>query len=195
MEYDYQPLSKAYIDDFIKKGTQRIGFLSKTMDNFLNFYKSSSDLRLFSVSKITHEITAFLLEPFKSLGINLVINVEKDFLLKGIENEFQQVILNIINNAKEAIQEQKKTSSTISVDILEQGEQGLIIIKDDAGGIPEAILNDIFKLEYTTKVNGNGIGLYLVQKIVTQRFKGTVDVKNNDSGACFTLRFNSAKGV
>lgn len=200
MEYDYQPLSKAYIDDFIKKGTQRIGFLSKTMDNFLNFYKSSSDVRLFSVSKITHEISAFLLEPFKSLGISLVINVEKDFLLKGIENEFQQVILNIINNAKEAIQEQKKkkkkkTSSTISVDILEQGEQGLIIIKDDAGGIPEAILDDIFKLEYTTKVNGNGIGLYLVQKIVTQRFKGTVDVKNNDSGACFTLRFNSAKGV
>lgn len=194
LEFDYQALSKEYIDDFVKKGTDRIGFLSKTMDNFLNFYKGDSEIKDFSVTNVTSEIVSFLLDPFKSLGINLVVNVEKDFQLRGIENEFQQVILNIINNAKEAIVERKKTSSIISVDISVHNAQGIISITDDAGGIPEDIIEDIFKLEYTTKTNGNGIGLYLVQKITVQRFKGTIEVNNTDSGACFTLTFDTVRG-
>lgn len=194
LEFDYQALSKKYIDDFVKKGTDRIGFLSKTMDNFLNFYKGSSEIKDFSVSSVTHEIVSFLFDPFKSLGINLIVNVEKDFQLRGIENEFQQVILNIINNAKEAIVERKKTSSMICVDISVYNAQGVISITDDAGGIIEDIIEDIFKLEYTTKTNGNGIGLYLVQKIAVQRFKGTIEVNNTDSGARFTLTFNTVRG-
>lgn len=194
LEFDYQALSKEYIDDFVKKGTDRIGFLSKTMDNFLNFYKGDSEIKEFSVANVTNEIVSFLLDPFRSLGINLIVNVEKDFQLRGIENEFQQVILNIINNAKEAIVERKKTQSMIRVDISVHDEQGLISISDDAGGIPEDIIEDIFKLEYTTKTNGNGIGLYLVQKIAVQRFKGTVEANNTEEGACFTLTFNTVKG-
>lgn len=194
LEFDYQPLSKAYIDDFVKKGTDRIGFLSKTMDNFLHFYKGSSETKDFSVAGVTNEIVLFLFEPFKSLGIDLVVNVHKDFQLRGIDNEFQQVILNIINNAKEAIVEQKKTRSEICVDISVHEEQGILRITDSAGGIPENIIKDIFKLEYTTKSNGNGIGLYLVQKIAVQRFKGTIEVDNTDAGASFTLTFNAVSG-
>lgn len=194
MEFDYQPLSKEYIDDFVKKGTDRIGFLSKTMDNFLNFYKGDSDVKDFSAAGVTREIVSFLLDPFKSLGIRLIVDVEEDFNLRGIENEFQQVILNIINNAKEAIVERKKTTSVVHVKLYIDNGYGVIKINDDAGGIPEEIIEDIFKLEYTTKTNGNGIGLYLVQKIIVQRFKGSVDVTNTDSGACFTLKFNTAQG-
>ena len=189
MEYDYQPLSKEYIKDFVKKGTDRIRFLSTTMDNFLHFYKSKTDAQHFAVSRVVEEIASFLSEPFKALGISLNIRVEKGFALYGIENEFQQVILNLINNAKEAFEGQKKEHAEIIVTISSRDTKGIVMIEDNAGGIPKKVIDNIFKLEYTTKKTGNGIGLYLVEKIITQRFKGLISVCNSENGAAFTLEF------
>ncbi len=189
MEYDYQPLSREYIDDFTKKGLSRIEFLNETMDNFLHFYKSDTAVKRFAVSAVVQEIASFLLLPYKALGISLQINVHHDFFLQGIENEFQQVVLNLVNNAKEAFDEKKSAEQKIIVSISVEKNKGILVIEDSAGGIDEAILNDLFKLEYTTKKHGNGIGLYLVEKIVTKRFEGSVSVDNSRQGACFTLSF------
>lgn len=189
MEHDYQPLSREYIDDFIAKGLNRIDFLSETMDNFLRFYKSDTAIKRFSVSTVVQEIAAFLLLPYKALGICLHIDVHNDFSLQGIENEFQQVVLNLVNNAKEAFEGKKSAEKKITVSLSIKKKQGFLVIEDSAGGINEEIIGDLFKLEYTTKKNGNGIGLYLVEKIVTKRFGGDVSVTNSDQGACFTLAF------
>ncbi len=195
MEYDYQSLSKEYIEDFIQKGTEKVNFLSQTMQNFLNFYKSGSESKHFSAYKLGQKVTAFLQEPFASLGITIDINVQKDFMLFGIENEFQQVILNLINNAKEAFETKKIKEAKININISSNDDEGLIVVKDNAQGIPKSILDNIFDLEYTTKKNGSGIGLYLVKKIVTQRLNGTVHAENEDEGAKFTLKFNIKKGI
>ena len=189
MEYDYHPLSKEYIQDFIQKGTTRVRFLTETMDNFLHFYKNEADTSQFLVSKVTQEISMFLDMTFKAQGINIQTRVLNDFKLIGIRNEFQQVILNLINNAKEAFKEQKRDDANIIIEISNDKDKGTIIIQDNAGGIKQERIEDIFELEYTTKQNGNGIGLYLVKKIVEQGFKGSIDVVNSDSGACFTLQF------
>lgn len=195
MEYEYQPLSKEYISNFIQKGLNRLEFLSETMENFLHFYKNDTAEKRFSVSKVTQEIATFLSFPFKALGISLQINIQNDFFLYGIENEFQQAVLNLINNAKEAFEGKKTVNACISVDISLEGSEGILRIKDNAGGIDEKIFKKIFKLEYTTKKHGNGIGLYLVEKIVVQRFKGTIEVKNSDDGACFTLKFKPDRKI
>lgn len=189
MEYDYQPLSREYIDEFTNKGLNRIKFLSETMDNFLHFYKSDTAVKRFAASTVVQEIAAFLQIPYKALGISLQIDVHNDFILQGIENEFQQVVLNLVNNAKEAFDAKKSAQKKITVSLSIEKNEGLLRIEDSAGGIDEKIINDLFKLEYTTKKHGNGIGLYLVEKIVTKRFAGRVSVANNAEGACFTLRF------
>lgn len=193
MEYEYQPLSKEYIKDFTQKGTDKVKFLSETMDNFLNFYKSDTNVQTFSINKVTHDISMFLDMSFQSLGITINIIRKDDFTLHGIKNEFQQVLLNIINNAKEAFDGQKRSDAIITVNISTHEGKGVIAIEDNAGGIPEAILEDIFDLEYTTKENGNGIGLYLVKKIVTQRFNGTIEATNTQTGARFNLTFSLSK--
>ena len=193
MEYEYQPLSKEYIQDFIQKGTDKVKFLSETMDNFLNFYRSEANTQTFSISKVTKEIAMFLDMSFKSSGITIEIKLKDDFSLHGIKNEFQQVILNIINNAKEAFDGQKRSDALITVEIGTEGNEGLIMIQDNAGGISDEILENIFELEYTTKQGGNGLGLYLVKKIVTQRFKGSIEASNSDLGARFTLIFDLNK--
>lgn len=194
MEYEYQPLSEEYIKDFIQKGTNRVKFLSDTMDNFLNFYKSETKAKHFSISKVAKEISLFLDMSFKALGIHIEIIVKDDFSLFGIENEFQQVILNLVNNAKEAFDGQKRADAKITVEISMHDKQGQVIIQDNAGGIPSTEIGNIFNIDYTTKQDGNGIGLYLVKKIVEERFNGSVEVSNTESGACFTLRFEINEG-
>jgi len=193
MEYDYQPLSGEYVRDFVQKGTQRVKFLSETMDNFLNFYRNDANIKVFSVAKITKEIAMFLDMSFQSLGISIKINVQDDFFLHGIKNELQQVILNIFNNAKEAFDGQKRSDALITASISTNNHQGVLIIDDNAGGISKQIINNIFELEYTTKEDGSGIGLYLVKKIVTERFSGTIEAVNTDLGARFILTFDLNK--
>ncbi len=189
MEYEYQPLSKEYIKDFVQKGTDRVKFLSETMDNFLSFYKSETKAKDFSVSKVAHEISLFLDMSFKALGINIDIIVKDDFSLHGIENEFQQVILNLVNNAKEAFDGQKRADANITVDISMHENEGIVVVQDNAGGISSTVIGNIFNIDYTTKQDGNGIGLYLVKKIVEERFNGSIEVSNTESGACFVLKF------
>jgi len=193
IEYAYQPLSPEYIKDFIQKGTNRVKFLSETMDNFLSFYRHETQSKTFSMSKLTQEIYLFLDMSFKSEGINIEIIAHDDFSLHGIENELQQVIFNLVNNAKEALAEQRRDDAKIKIEISKQDDEGLILIHDDAGGIPSADLEYIFDLNFTTKKEGNGIGLYLAKKIVTERFNGSIDVSNNEQGACFTLKFKLCK--
>ncbi len=195
MEYEYQPLSKEYIKDFIQKGTDRVRFLSETMDNFLSFYKSEKNAKDFSISKVAKEISLFLDMSFKTLGIHIDIIVKEDFSLYGVENEFQQVILNLVNNAKEAFDGQKRADAKISIQISSNNNIGKILVKDNAGGISNADIGNIFDINYTTKEDGNGIGLYLVKKIVEDKFNGFINVSNTELGACFELTFELKKGL
>ncbi len=189
--YEYEEgLSDDFIKNFISKGIDRVNFLSDTMDNFLHFYKSDHDIKSFSVSEVIKEISFFLSSLFDALGIDIELQILKDFSLKGSKNEFQQVILNLLNNAKEAYEGQKKRDAKIVVTVDAQNDASKVVICDNASGIDEAIFEKIFEMEYTTKKSGNGIGLYLVKKIVKERFHGEISVSNIEGGACFTLTFD-----
>ena len=133
--------------------------------------------------------------PFQAVGINIEIIIKNNFSIHGIENEFQQVIFNIINNAKEAFSGKKIVDAKIYLEIDVIEDVGIIKIIDNAGGIKPSKIDSIFDLEYTTKTDGNGIGLYLVKKIITERFCSSVDVANMDKEAHFTLRFSKIKKV
>ncbi|MDF1881153.1 response regulator [Sulfurimonas sp. MAG313] len=190
MEYDYQPLSPEYIKDFIKKGTNRIQFLVSTMNNFLSFYKTNKTKTYFHVSHTVKEVALFLEMSYKSQGINIDIIINNDFTLYGLENEFQQVILNLINNAKEAFDGQKRLDAKITIVISTNSKKGNFKVKDNAGGIKDEDISKVFELEFTTKNEGNGIGLYLVKKIIEERFGGYVHVDNQNEGAQFELEFD-----
>ncbi|MDA7817495.1 response regulator [Sulfurimonas sp.] len=193
LEYEYQPLSKEYINDFIKKGTSKVEFLTTTMDNFLNFYKSENTSKTFLVSHVVNEIISFLNIPYKALGISIIVEVQNDFKISGIENEFQQVVLNLITNAKEAFDGLNKADSQIVIKIDSMDNIGSIQILDNATGFDTSKIDKIFDLEYTTKQDGNGIGLYLVNKVITQRFNGSIEALNLNNGACFKITLNIGK--
>ena len=108
----------------------------------------------------------------------------------GYENEFKQVLLNIINNAKNKIIEKNlpiNKKGSIDINIKRCEESNMIEIIDDAGAIDEKIINSIFEPYFTTKEDGMGLGLYMAKIIIEDKMKGTINVRNYKNCVIFTI--------
>ena len=128
------------------------------------------------------------------LNINLTIKYEQpdvDLLIFGFENEFKQVLLNLINNAKNKIvkkNEESEFKGNISINISNNEDFNIIKITDDAGAISEDIINLIFDPYFTTKDKGTGIGLYMAKVIIEDKMSGKIYVKNDGDNVEFYIK-------
>ena len=188
-DYNDNLVDKKYIKEFVSKNMGFINFMSNTIDDFRNFFKIDKERTNFSVRQkilTTSKITNLGL---KNNNIKLLIENE-DFIAYGFPNEFQQVILNIINNAKDHIVQSKIQNGKIKIVI---DKKGTIEIIDNAGGIPTDIIHRIFEPYFTTKEQGSGtgIGLYMSKKIIEDNMKGELSVCNTTDGANFKITLRS----
>lgn len=168
--------------------TTNITFMSNTIDDFRNFFNLNKEQVSFKPIKPINDIFHLLSEQLHFAKITYTVHNECDEEIYGVVNEFKQVILNIINNAKDAISADEEGGK---IDVfLRCGKNHLFIdISDTGGGIPHEIIPRVFEPYFTTKFQkqGTGIGLYMSKVIVEQHFGGTISVTNNDFGAVFTL--------
>jgi len=125
-------------------------------------------------------------DEFLRLQIEFEIKLKEDFKIYGFENEFKHVLINIINNARDALNINNIKNGKIEIEI----DNNKIKISDNAGGIPEGIINKLFEVNFTTKesTNGTGIGLFMSKKII-QKISGEIEVSNIPNGAEFTISF------
>ncbi len=110
--------------------------------------------------------------------------------MKGYPNELVQVLLNLINNAKEAFEESfnKKIEEFIKIFSYKIDNKCLIIVEDNAGGIPEEIKDKIFEPYFSTKGNvGVGLGLYISKLLIEKHMNGKIYLENTDKGARFVI--------
>jgi len=179
-------IDKVFIDEFIAKNKATILFMSKTIDDFRNFFKIDKAKQHFSIYEAIEETLSLQKAQFKNRNIVVDITGE-DVKIEGFRGEFQQVILNIINNAKDAIVEKKITEGKIVIAL----SSSYLSIEDNAGGIDEAILDRVFEPYFTTKEQGEGtgIGLYMSKMIIEKNMGGTLRVENGSMGARFYIKF------
>jgi len=188
-KYQRGKLDTNAVDYFSKNSGKQIQQMSKTIDEFRDFFKPEKEKTDYCINDIiTHSID--MLNPVFS-KYDLIVEYEnKDKLYSnGFPNELGQALINIINNAKDALLENNIVDKVIVVD-LEQKEDGAIIrIKDNAGGIPEDIIDKIFDPYFSTKLekNGIGLGLYMTKLIIEEHLGGEISVKNRDAGAEFSI--------
>ncbi len=179
-------INKEFIDNFVSRNKDTIMFMSKTIDDFRSFFKTDKVKKDFSILKAIHFCINMQLATLKNKNIKINID-DKDFTCNGLEGEFKQVVLNIINNAKDAFE----TSNTKDrkLDILISDKR--ITFTDNAGGIPQKIISRIFEPYFTTKAQGNGtgIGLYM-SKTMIENNGGLLSVYNVNDGACFVIDFS-----
>ncbi len=176
----------------------RIKYLSETIDDFRDFLKEDKVKFFFKINDNIKQIESIIEPLLKAKGIKIYKTFTNlDVECYGYGREFAQVIINILNNAKDAILLSEVDEKIIKIDVIDEGENIRIDIYDNAGGIPEDILPRIFNPHFTTKeeIGGTGIGLTMSKNIIEEHFKGSLYAKNTQFafneksyyGACFTI--------
>lgn len=167
--------------------------LSKTIDDFKNFSKNEKEKKKFDVSLSIKEALDLTQHTLNQELISVNINNIECNVVFGHQRELTQVILNIINNAKDAMIEMNIKNREIFIHTETINEETIVNIEDNAGGIPKDVINNIFDPYFTTKHQsvGTGIGLYMSKRIIEEHFNGKIMVNNGDKGARFRIIFPS----
>jgi signal transduction histidine kinase len=168
-------------------------YMSRTIDDFRDFFRPNKEKITFDVQEIiNHSIR--LVEPILMLDdVKIHKNYTDKVELFGYPSEIGQVLVNIINNAKDALISNKNIEKkSIYIKLFKKENNVIITIQDNAGGIPETIINQIFKPYFSTKLNknGTGLGLYISKMIIQEHMGGELLVQNSNGGALFTLRLH-----
>ncbi|AFL68202.1 ATP-binding protein [Sulfurospirillum barnesii] len=167
--------------------TQTI-YMSDTIDGFRDFIRPSTKPSLFCIDKGLKEVLDILSYSMKYNTITLVYKnaLHKGHTLFGYPNEFKQVILNIINNAKDAILEARKSThekrGVIKIMLYELDDAIGLSIEDDGIGIALDSEKNLFKPFFTTKEKGDGFGLYMAKLIIENKMHGKISIEPLEKG-------------
>jgi signal transduction histidine kinase len=192
IKYDFDDglVDKKYIENFITETKKIIMFMSHTIDDFRNFYRIDKTEESFDVKEAIEKSVFMQKAQLKNHNIDIEINGES-FTIKGYKNEFQQAILNIINNAKDILVEKEVPNAKISIELT----NNTVKISDNGGGVPLEIIERIFEPYFTTKEEGKGtgMGLYMSKMILEENMHAKFSVRNRDNGSEFRIDFNDTK--
>lgn len=171
-----------HIEDYSK-------FLSKTIDDFRNFFKPNKT----KVDTTLENIVNTTLAIVNPILVNSNIVVIKEFECKEIihnyENEIGHVILNLIKNAEDVLIERAIENATIKIRTYKKDNNAILEISDNAGGIPLEIIDKIFDSYFSTKTEklGTGLGLCMSKTIIEDNCEGTIGVRNGKEGSIFIV--------
>ena len=197
--YLLNELKDGEVNDFVNDSMIQIKYMSKTLSDFRNFLKPSTKKKLFSISKALNEINEIIGKQVFYSNIEMTFNYKnenEELLVYGYENEFKQVLLNLINNAKNKIVEKNidfRKKAQIKINIERSAYYNIIEIIDDGGAIDEKIINSIFDPYFTTKETGTGFGLYMAKVIIEDKMRGIITVKNVNDTVVFTIKLPHKK--
>lgn len=181
-------LTAADVEEAVADGHRLVQKMSSTINDFRDFFRPEKERHPFSALAQIEETVRLVDASFRSVGIAIVIEAASDLRLLGHANEYSQVLLNVLANARQAIQGSNVANGRVVIRLAEQDGWGLLTVRDNGGGIPEAILDKVFDPYFSTKDSGTGIGLYMSRQIVERSLGGTVTAKNVAGGAELTVR-------
>lgn len=171
------------------KGNLLIQTMSTTIDDFRNFFKPNRSKELFDTAAQIDKALLMMQASFNDNSIEVRLNLEPDLKIYGFSNEFSQVLLNILNNAKDALVEHQKDNRFINIEGFKHRDEICIRVTDNAGGIAGDVIEKIFDPYFTTKEEGKGtgIGLYMSKVIIETNMHGRLSARNEKEGATFSI--------
>ena len=186
-------LDNTRAQDFADRARTLIDQMVTTIDDFSNFFKPSKQRIHFRACESVEEIIRMFAGQFEKQNIKAVVHPHEHFSVHGYPNEFKQVILNLLNNAREAILEQG-VAGQIDCFFELSPQTGTIRIRDNGGGIPgEMLPQKVFEPYFTTKTKGSGIGLQISKTIIEKNMQGRLWAHNVEGGAEFVVELPLSK--
>ena len=166
-------------------------YMSETINTFSNSIVPNDKNTLVDIEDIINQLEGLVSIELKEKKIDFSINIIEDIQAIMNAHELLESLIIIVNNAKDALVERNVFDAKITVSVKKVDDKCSICICDNAGGMTQKTMKKIFNEKYTTKhkSQGDGRGLYLSKKIITQNMNGTLQVKNINEGSCFKIKF------
>jgi signal transduction histidine kinase len=193
--YEMGILDDAYMQRSVTKAMSLTNMMSTTIDDFRNFFKPNKEKKLFDCANAIEHTLSIIDANMKNSDISIESELPKGVYFDGYENEFSQVMLNILLNAKDILVEKKNLQTKkIWIRLYEDDTKIVVAVEDNGGGIHKDIIGKVFDPYFTTKADnkGTGIGLYMSKIIIEEHMSGSLSVQNSQEGAefCIALKKN-----
>jgi len=182
-------ISDKYLNEIIDDSSYQINFMSETLDNLKGFYLPNKTKEYFYVSQSVNNVLNIMKPILENENIHLEYNIINDKKINSYQNEYAQVVLNLLTNAKDALLENNIDNPCIKMILdIDSNNKSILKVEDNANGISEKIIDNIFNPYFTTKKDNSGIGLYMSKIIVESHLSGSITVINTTIGACFSIK-------
>jgi len=172
--------------DFIQAQCQN---MSQVINTFMEYASAKQQTENFLFADAFNIVLNLVKQQFVAHNIKICIEDTNQFEIKGSKDMLEQVLLNILMNARDAYDEYKDMEEKVIY--IKSSAENTIEITDSAGGISKEIVDKVFMPYFTTKEQGKGtgIGLYMSKKIMQEHFKGNLLYEKLENGSKFILDF------
>lgn len=183
----FHELTEEYLDRQLCDAYRLIRKMSTTINDFRNFFKPDKHKEAFNLKKSIEDTLSLISGSFRSNAIEIVTDAPQDVWVEGYPNEYSQVLLNLLTNAKEAIQRCGVRAGRITIRLVEDGARARLVVADNGGGIDDDAKGRLFEPYFSTKEGGTGIGLYMSKMIIENNMQGHIEYVNIGEGTEFTI--------
>lgn len=182
--------------EFEEKANSLLHQMSNTIDDFRKFFHPGKEKQQFSAVKTIQDTLSMVEKSMEARGIQVDFHSDDpEMMVLGYENELKQVLLNIINNSRDALVLNEKSDGKIALEIYRGQYRNIIItMQDNGGGIDKSIIDRVFEPYFTTKFEyeGTGIGLYMSKMIIEESMGGSLMIENKDDGVIAVISLPGA---
>jgi signal transduction histidine kinase len=189
MYHEFGELTGELLNRNVDSAMELIQHMSQTIDDFRNYFRPDKEKVDFNIRETIEHSLSLLEGSLQNPRVSVEIITKDDLVIHGYRNEFAQVLLSILNNARDALIEKQADDRRVKISISSEGGKAVVSIADNAGGIPPEIMGKIFDPYFTTKGPqlGTGVGLFMAKTIIEKNMGGRLGVSNNADGAEFRI--------
>lgn len=181
-------ITKEDVLNTVDKSNEVLKFMSHTIDDFRNFFATDKPKEEFYIAELLENGVNLMGSAIKANNIKVNIVIKNKAKIYGYKNEYLQVIVNILSNAKDVLSSKKIENPTITMKLLEKSGYSILEIEDNGGGITVTPVSKVFEPFFThKKQNGTGIGLFMSKLIIENNMHGRLNVENKQNGASFRI--------
>lgn len=189
--YDYKEgsLSEKDMEDCNTKGMGLIHSMSQTIDTFRNFFLPTTEKQIFCLEDSIDAAVGLVSALFEGMNIKINKQYAQRHNFFGYKRDFEQTILNLLLNAKDAIGANYTKNGSVNIFVTQNENTVSIEVSDNGGGVPQEVTTKMFDPYFTTKhqSQGVGIGLYMAKQIIEKYHDGKISAVNTEVGARFII--------
>jgi signal transduction histidine kinase len=187
LKYELDKLSPTFFMDKIDNILNQTRYMNTTVVDFQKFFTPSKAKSTFNLNENINTLLGLVATDYVHAHITVEVEEDEEVWIEGYPNEYNQVILSLLQNAKEAFLANPSKSMQIRIRISKKEGQSHVSIADNAGGISPTVLPKIFNQYESSKANGSGLGLYIAKSVIEGNMGGKIWAENSEEGAVFHI--------